>query len=364
MQKQQKHEFGLQNIPEWTRLIASVYYFGDIGTCSKAYLLLFDLGIYWNWNMNENIISKSPRAFINLAMTTVLLTVGLIVFGAIVRVTDSGLGCGNSWPLCDGKVLPPLDNITAWIEWSHRLIAMLIGVFGIGMLVLAWRGYRKNNPAVITTTFIAAGLFAFQSGLGAVVVIFDLPPTIVTLHLASAMLLLGTLLLSAIFAWHRPPATPTSRDVVTTLAYVTMALSLIIILTGALVRGSGATLACPDYPLCNGEILPLNQGSLEMVHMMHRLAVVGLGFMLIMLVWYMYRGGRSVLLRRLSLLAFVLYVAQAVVGAFFVVTSAAPIWGASHVGLASSVWALLVAICAIDTLNSRQSMTKIAPAVA
>jgi len=232
------------------------------------------------------------------------------------------------------------------------------------MLVFAWQGYRRNNPTVMTITLVAAALYAFQSGLGAIVVIFDLPPTMVTLHLASAMLLLGALLVSAILAWHRPPSRPTSRDNVTTLAYVTMALSLIIILTGALVRGSGATLACPDYPLCNGEILPFNQGALETVHMMHRLAVVGLGFMLIMLVWYVYRGGRSALLRRLSLLALVLYFTQAGVGALFVLTSASPIWGASHVALASSVWALLVAISAIDTLNSQQSIGNIAPAVA
>ncbi|MDZ4670071.1 MAG: COX15/CtaA family protein [Phototrophicales bacterium] len=314
--------------------------------------------------MNEQTVIKPPRAFINLAMTTTLFTVGLITFGGIVRVTDSGLGCGNSWPLCNGTIFPPLDNVTAWIEWSHRLIAIAIGLLGIGMLVFAWQGYRRNNPTVMTITLVAAALYAFQSGLGAIVVIFDLPPTMVTLHLASAMLLLGALLVSAILAWHRPPSRPTSRDNVTTLAYVTMALSLIIILTGALVRGSGATLACPDYPLCNGEILPFNQGALETVHMMHRLAVVGLGFMLIMLVWYVYRGGRSALLRRLSLLALVLYFTQAGVGALFVLTSASPIWGASHVALASSVWALLVAISAIDTLNSQQSIGNIAPAVA
>lgn len=311
--------------------------------------------------MNEQTLSKQPRSFITLAMTTALLTAGLITFGAVVRVTDSGLGCGNSWPLCNGTIIPPLDNLTAWIEWSHRLFAMLIGVFGLAMLFLAWRGYRKNNRAVITTTFIAAVIFTFQSGLGAFVVIFDLPPTMVTLHLASAMLLLGTLLLAGILAWHRPLAKPTPRDNVTLLAYVTTALSLIIILTGALVRGSGATLACPDYPLCNGEIFPFNQGSLETVHMIHRLAVVGLGLMLIMLVWYVYRGGRNVMLRRLSVLALILYFAQAGVGALFVLTSASPIWGASHVTLASLVWGLLVAVSAIDTLNSRQSVGNPAP---
>ncbi|MCL4254282.1 MAG: COX15/CtaA family protein, partial [Anaerolineae bacterium] len=87
--------------------------------------------------MNEQTLSKQPRSFITLAMTTALLTAGLITFGAVVRVTDSGLGCGNSWPLCDGTIIPPLDNLTAWIEWSHRLFAMLIGVFGLAMLFLA-----------------------------------------------------------------------------------------------------------------------------------------------------------------------------------------------------------------------------------
>ncbi|PJF28902.1 MAG: hypothetical protein CUN52_11095 [Phototrophicales bacterium] len=314
--------------------------------------------------MNDQVTAQQPRSFITLAMTTALLTAGLITFGAVVRVTDSGLGCGNSWPLCDGTILPPLNNLTAWIEWSHRLFAMLIGVFGLAMLALAWRGYRKNNRAVITTTFIAAGIFTFQSALGAFVVIFDLPPTMVTLHLASAMLLLGSLLVAGILAWHRPLPKPTQRDNVTLLAYVTTALSLIIILTGALVRGSGATLACPDYPLCNGELFPFNQGSLETVHMIHRLAVVGLGLMLIMLVWYMYRGGRNVMLRRLSVLALVLYFAQAGVGALFVLTSATPLWGASHVALASAVWGILVAVSAIDTLNSRQPVGDIAPAVA
>lgn len=313
--------------------------------------------------MNEQMALQQPRSFVTLAMITALLTAGLITFGAVVRVTDSGLGCGNSWPLCDGTIFPPLDNLTAWIEWSHRLFAMLIGVFGLAMLVLAWRGYRKNNRAVIITTFIAAGIFTFQSALGAFVVIFDLPPTMVTLHLASAMLLLGALLVAGILAWHRPLSKPTPRDNVTLLAYVTTALSLIVILTGALVRGSGATLACPDYPLCNGEIFPFNQGSLETVHMIHRFAVVGLGFMLMMLMWYMYRGGRNIMLRRLTLLALVLYFAQAGVGALFVLTSAAPIWGASHVALASLVWGLLVAVSTVDTLNSRQSVHVVAPAL-
>ncbi len=305
--------------------------------------------------MNMQTTKKESRLFIYLGLTTVLLTIGLIVFGAVVRVTDSGLGCGNDWPLCDGRLIPPLDNITAVIEWSHRFIAALIGLFGLAMLGVAWRAYRNQKRGVLAVTAIAAGLFMFQSGLGAFVVIFDLPPTMVTMHLGTAMLLLGALLVSAIMAWHQPTQTPTERDTVTVLAYMTAALSLVIILTGALVRGSGATLACADWPLCNGQVLPFQQGTLETVHMMHRFAVVGLGVVQLMLVYYVFKTRHDTLIRRLALGAFAVYLAQAGVGAFFVFSSAAAFWGAAHVGMASLTWALLVAVCTVDTLNSRSA---------
>lgn len=294
------------------------------------------------------------RLFINLALATAMLTVGLIVFGAVVRVTDSGLGCGNDWPLCDGRVVPPLDNITAWIEWSHRLFAALIGVFGLAMLVTAWAGYRRDQRGVLMVTVVAALLFLFQSALGALVVILDLPPTMVTMHLGTAMLLLGALLVAAIIAWHQPqPEHQTERDNVTALAYVTAALALVIILSGALVRGSGATLACEDWPLCNGQVLPFDQGTLETVHMMHRFAVAGLGITLVMLVYYVRKARTQRVLRLISTAALLLYLLQGLVGALFVWTDAASVWGATHVGLASLTWALLVALCAVDTLNSR-----------
>lgn len=282
-----------------------------------------------------------------------MLTIGLIVFGAVVRVTDSGLGCGNDWPLCDGRLIPPLDNVTAVIEWSHRAIALLIGLFGLGMLWMAVRAYRRRNRGVMIVTVVAALLFVFQSMLGAFVVIFDLPPTMVTMHLGTAMLLLGALLVAAIMAWHKPPEISIQRDNFTALAYVTAALSLLIILSGALVRGSGATLACEDWPLCNGQVLPFDQGTLETVHMMHRYAVVGLGLMLLMLVYYVRKARNKPVVRRLADGAFAVYLSQAVVGAFFVWSDAAAVWGATHVGLAATTWALLVGVCAVDTLNSR-----------
>ena len=294
-----------------------------------------------------------PRWFTRLAVITALLTWGLIVIGAVVRVSDSGLGCGNDWPLCNGSILPPLNNITAWIEWSHRLVAMSIGVFGIGMLIAVFRTQRSNKLAV-GATIVAALLYAAQSGLGGSVVKAELSPTLVTLHLGTAMMLLASLLLAAVFAAYHPQ-THYKSDSLTILVYFTTALAFIIILTGALVRGSGATLACVDWPLCNGQLLPFDQGRLATIHMLHRFAVAALGISLLLLVWQVLQNRQDQRLRLLAVLAFAAYLIQAAIGALFVLSAAAPIWGAAHVAVAGTTWGILVIFSVIEWLNSHDN---------
>lgn len=300
--------------------------------------------------MTDKQAPARSRAFVFLASATALLTVGLIVFGAVVRVTDSGLGCGNDWPLCDGRVIPPLDNLTAWIEWLHRLFALLIGVFGLITLGAAWRAYRNQNTVVLKYTVVAAVLFVIQSLLGAIVVVFELPPTFVTLHLGTAMLLLGALLAAAVAAWYRPRSINIS-DYVPTMSYLNLFLSLLIILTGALVRGSGATLACVDWPLCNGEIVPAQQGQLALIHMIHRYAVLAFGLTLLLLVWQVFRNRRDGLSRGLAAGAFIAYLAQAGIGAMYVISAAGPEWGAAHVGMAAATWGFLVVLSVVESMN-------------
>lgn len=303
--------------------------------------------------MNSKSAQPSSRLFLALAGSTALLTLGLIIFGAVVRVTDSGLGCGSDWPLCDGRIIPPLDNITAWIEWLHRLFAVLIGLMGLATLSVAIRAYRKRDRMVLNYTVAAAVLFAIQSALGAIVVIFELPPTFVTLHLGTAMLLLGALLVAAVVVWYQPqPRVQQTRDGLPALVYANAALSLVIILTGALVRGSGATLACTDWPLCNGEILPMAQGQLAMIHMIHRFAVLALGVSLLILVWQVLRLRREPLVRNLALASLVVYLLQVGVGALYVLSVAGPEWGAAHVGMAATTWGLLVILSVVEALNS------------
>lgn len=295
------------------------------------------------------------RLFSYLAYTTAFLTLGLIAFGGVVRVTDSGLGCGEHWPTCAGTLLPPLDNVTAWIEWLHRLFAALIGLFGLATLVVAIRAYRRHRADIVRMTAIAAFLFFIQSALGALVVVLELPPTFVTLHLGTAMLLLGALVVAALLSTYKPrPHTVRPRDSFTMLAFVTAGLSMVIILTGALVRGGGASLACTTWPLCNGELLPIEQGAPAMIHMLHRFSVAALGVAMGFTIWAAFASGRPREVRLLAIASFVIYLAQAGIGAMYVLSSAGPTWGALHVGFAAATWGLLVALCVVETMNTRE----------
>src|SRR2546422_11546115 len=85
------------------------------------------------------------RLFTWLAWTAATFTYLLIILGAVVRITGSGMGCGDHWPLCHGRLFPPLDDIGTLIEWNHRLVAAVVsilvaGVGGDGRGLLGARG--------------------------------------------------------------------------------------------------------------------------------------------------------------------------------------------------------------------------------
>ena len=77
------------------------------------------------------------RRFARLAWAAAVCTYLLIILGAIVRITVSGLGCGEHWPLCNGRLLPPLD-LPTWIEYGHRLAAGLVAILVAGLGAYTW----------------------------------------------------------------------------------------------------------------------------------------------------------------------------------------------------------------------------------
>src|SRR5919108_218363 len=140
------------------------------------------------------------RRFRRLADLTALVTFLLIIVGGVVRVSDSGLGCGpggsgtKGWPLCGGDVIPLVGDENTLIEFSHRVLA---GVVVVLIALLCWRAYRnlRDRNAWAFRGGVAAGLLVLaQAGLGGLTVEHSLKEELVAAHLGAAMLLLGLLL--------------------------------------------------------------------------------------------------------------------------------------------------------------------------
>jgi len=185
-----------------------------------------------------------PKRFVTLAWIAAGCAYLLIVLGFVVRITGSGLGCGNHWPLCNGRLFPPLSDPGAVIEWSHRLVAGIVSILIVALAALDWR----RSVALV-------GLLVIQIALGAVTVKTELQPLMVILHLATAMLLLAALTVAA-----RPGPRPP----------VLLGLTFLTVLLGAVTANLGATAACHGFPLCNGQIVPQG-GWLPAIHWTHRL---------------------------------------------------------------------------------------------
>lgn len=211
-----------------------------------------------------------------LVWVTVFLTFDLIMFGAFTRLTDSGLGCPD-WPGCYGHANPfqameqiraaelllpdgPVTVMKAWIEMIHRYFAMGVGVLIISMMVIAWRGWIKSQrqdrrfaPGYPTFLFFFVCL---QGAFGAWTVTLKLQPAIVTLHLLLGMGLLAALVWLGARQNMTAPAAASSVQRLRSMAIVGLILLFIQIALGGWVSTNYAALACLDYPLCGGQLVP------------------------------------------------------------------------------------------------------------
>lgn len=219
-------------------------------------------------------LSKDQSKYHKLISVSMFLTFDLIMFGAFTRLTDSGLGCPD-WPGCYGEANPfqahheisaaqalmptgPVTLSKAWIEMIHRYLAMSVGILIVAQMVYAWwrRKELLTSPWLPTSIFL---LVCVQGAFGAWTVTLKLQPVIVTTHLLLGMSLL------AIQAWslasqNQMQATATTQKLkpepLITFATVALILLTIQIALGGWVSTNYAALACQDYPLCHGVIIP------------------------------------------------------------------------------------------------------------
>ncbi|MFN8523428.1 MAG: heme o synthase [Chloroflexota bacterium] len=287
-----------------------------------------------------------------LSLAAAVSTYFLIVVGAIVRTTGSGLGCPD-WPLCHGQVVPPPET-AAWIEFSHRLFGAVVSTLIVVVTAASWIWGRSRLYLVGPASAILP-LLAIQIGLGAVVVALELPGLVVMVHLGFALVILALLVWVAIAA--RPPVGTVRgnpRDGFSKLVHWTMAVTFILLLVGGYVRARGAGWACMGFPDCNGRALPFGSGGLVDLHLTHRLLAY-VAFALIVAVALRARAARPDVpaIARVAWSTVFIALVQVAIGAIAVIFG--PGWDVqtAHVAGASAVWSMVVVLYAL-TWRSRR----------
>lgn len=262
-----------------------------------------------------------------LAWTAVVAVFSLMTLGNVVSATGSGLACPD-WPLCHGSLIPPL-RLDVLIEYSHRLAALAATVVIVATIVLTLRGTRA--PSLRRLAWLLPALLAAQIGLGGITVLLKLPHLISTAHLVNALLILAGLIVLARGLQAGAPARA-GGDRLRRLARVGLIVLLVQLALGGYVRHSGAGLACPDFPLCSGDLLPTQW--LAGVHWVHR----WLGVLLLGLFLHVAVVGRTTATRLVAVLAML----QVALGIATVLLQLTPVVRATHAAVGYSIWAVLV----------------------
>ncbi|HEY7926522.1 MAG: heme A synthase [Candidatus Dormibacteria bacterium] len=297
------------------------------------------------------------RAFRRLTALTAIATYLLIVAGGVVRVTGSGLGCGekDQWPFCRGQWLPPLEQ-TALIEFTHRWVAAVATFLVVLLAAWVWWRYRHVRRLAVGASVVVL-LFILQIALGAITVEYNLPSGVIMIHLANALLLLGALTWIAVITATARTERPRPVGSAVRLAGIAAGATYVLALSGALVVDQGAGYACAGWPLC-GNGFQLSAGQLAEVNLLHRLVA---GVVVLLLGYSMLRlhrahpGDRA--LRRATLAVAMLVVVQVAAGALVVDLRLPAGVRALHLALASGLWACVVVTAVIARGAPRDEAT-------
>lgn len=246
-----------------------------------------------NWQ-GRAMRERLQRATKWLAIVTTIGMFLVLVMGATVTVTGSGAGCGTSWPLCHGEFIPTFAVATA-IEYSHRLVTAAEGLLilgtAIGALALWWKRIEVRVLVPLMILFLL-----LQAALGALSVLYPGwwgRDTVLALHFGISLIAFATTLLTALLIVGMQNGLDALRDrpVPTGVRWATWGIALYTyaaVYLGAYVRHTASSLACLDWPLCQGSVFPGFTGPVGIVFS-HRLVAVFLTLGVGWLCWWCWR---------------------------------------------------------------------------
>lgn len=272
--------------------------------------------------------SQIPPAVRTSAYVALGIALLHLIFGAIVRISGSGMGCGDHWPKCYGRWFPPFDRPDLVVEVSHRYLASILS-FAILVLVFnAWK-YRQRigvggAGGVWRSSLVALALVLAAATFGAVTVKTANTWWATVVHLLIAVSLIGALVVTVVRAGglgsgslrgtgiqSRAPASATAAAV--------MAL-LIVLLGGMTAKVQGAAVACVGFPFCGEGSLG---GGAQHLQLTHRILAYLLVLHLCSLPFVFRKRGEPALLVRLAFAAMALGLLQ-IVWAGWMVTGGFP----------------------------------------
>lgn len=280
-------------------------------------------------------LRPTPRAFVRITMMSLVGLILIIPSGALVRLTDSGLGCPD-WPGCHGQVIPPLSG-HAWIEYSNRILSGLVVIVAVVAWVAALRmpgaPRRLRRWAALPAI---AGLA--QAPLGGLTVVFDLHPLLVSSHFLLSIVALGAGTMLALAA--RDHAMGRTRDL--DHGRARLAVGTAIALAGVLVTGVLVTAAGPH----SGDPAVIRRlGNLADAAAIHVRVVIAFGLLATALgVWLWRRRPSDPMTVRLTAVFLPLMAVQIALGEYQY-RHRLP-WGVvlAHVTVAGAIWCCGVAV--------------------
>src|SRR5688572_3286980 len=258
-----------------------------------------------------------------ISVAALALAFAHLVFGGIVRITGSGMGCGDHWPKCHGQWFPPLDRPDLMIELGHRYLAVLLIGSLVALGVTAWRRRAEPNVGgrggVLRSAVAAVVVVVLTALLGALTVFLGNPASATVGHWTLAMALLALVATTAIRAGGLggtrarlggavSARTPRAAFVAALLAFGAVALG------GVTAKFPSAAVACPSFPLCGTN--PDAVAGAAHIQLSHRVLAFLLFFHLLGVAIGVARRGENAIITRAALTAFALTAIQiAIAGA-------------------------------------------------
>lgn len=295
-----------------------------------------------------------------LSQAALVLAFIQIVFGAIVRITGSGMGCGDHWPKCNGQWFPPHDRLDLIIEITHRYLAFALSLIIAALVIKAFTARRipgVGGPGgILRPSAIAAALVVAAALLGAVTVQLALNPLVVAGHLTIAMLLLAVLAIVLFRAGGLGSASDLSggSERAKRSSVIAVVLALVTLALGALTANlPEAASSCTGFPHCRTITA---DGAALTVHIIHRIvAFLLFGHLLGMAISTAKRGDPKAVVSA-ARIAFGAAFVQVLVAAAMIEMHFPAFLRSLHQAVGTFVWLAIVvlALLAVRAANARQ----------